>query len=546
MAEVGLRQELRGWQILLITMSGVIGVTIFSNGGQALEIAGPGGMLCAYCIVGLIAIAVMEGVSEMVQLFPAPNAIVEYVKAFVDADLAWVVGVAYWYTYSAIFATQIIAAAGFSSYWNFPQSWQTIVFYILSPIVILVINFAGVKWYGYVEAFGGSLKLCMVLGCGVFLYVTADQENFGSKYFEAGLQNNPRYASNHSQAVAYAIFIISYGFLAIEIVAMTAYEARDMKDLRRPSQLVAYIICFSYLFCALGEALDVEWNDPDLPVIYGASNVNGAATVKIKARSRAVVVIAAERAGYKHAPGFLTGCMIFSAMSAANTSLHLGTVVPRTGVPGWALLVSAIAFFWLPFLQLKSGYAAQELVEIMAVSGSVSGLIVWASLCLAFIRYEYWLRMHKDSLHGAHYGRYNRWDRTVRESSTFLGYFQPVVAWAGLAGCLLVVFVFSSAMWWNGVIRFRKVASAYASPIILLALWIIRKIVFGGKHEHQRASNSQSWVLKLTHHINGFLGSSGVLEGGSPRLSSPKDVVLINGDRLAATTVKTGHLSQML
>ncbi|KAF7502286.1 hypothetical protein GJ744_006165 [Endocarpon pusillum] len=369
MAEVGLRQELRGWQILLITISGVIGVTIFSNGGQALEIAGPGGMLCAYCIAGLIAIAVMEGVSEMVQLFPAPNAVVEYVKAFVDIDLAWVVRVAYWYTYSAIFATQIIAAAGFSSYWNFPQCWQTIVFYILSPIVILAINFAGVKWYGYVEAFGGSLKLCMVLGCGVFVYVIADQENLGSKYLEAGLQNNPRYASNHSQAVAYAVSIISYGFLAVEIVAMTAYEARDMKDLR---------------------------------------------------------------------------------------------------------------------------YAAQELVEIMAISGSVSGLIVWASLCLAFIRYEYWLRMHKDSLHGAHYRRYNQWDRTVRESSTFLGYFQPVVAWAGLAGCLIVVFVFSSAMWWNGVIRFRKVASAYATPIILLALWIIRKIVFGGKHEHQRG-----WFVKL-------------------------------------------------
>ena len=53
-------------------------------------------MLIAYCIIGLIAIAVMEGVSEMVQLFPAPNAVVEYVKAFVDVDLAWVVGVAYW------------------------------------------------------------------------------------------------------------------------------------------------------------------------------------------------------------------------------------------------------------------------------------------------------------------------------------------------------------------------------------------------------------------------------------------------------------------
>jgi amino acid permease len=60
-------------------------------------------MVLAYFIMGLVAIAVMEGVSEMVQLFPAPNAVVEYVKAFVDADLAWVVGVVYWYWFTLLF-----------------------------------------------------------------------------------------------------------------------------------------------------------------------------------------------------------------------------------------------------------------------------------------------------------------------------------------------------------------------------------------------------------------------------------------------------------
>ena len=39
----------------------------------------------------------MEGLSELVQLYPAPNAIPEYIKSFVDHDLAWVCGFAYWY-----------------------------------------------------------------------------------------------------------------------------------------------------------------------------------------------------------------------------------------------------------------------------------------------------------------------------------------------------------------------------------------------------------------------------------------------------------------
>lgn len=45
----------------------------------------------------IIAIAVSESVGELTQQFPIYNAIVEYVRAFVDEDLGWVIGVAYWY-----------------------------------------------------------------------------------------------------------------------------------------------------------------------------------------------------------------------------------------------------------------------------------------------------------------------------------------------------------------------------------------------------------------------------------------------------------------
>jgi amino acid transporter len=46
--------------------------------------------------MSIIAICVSEGISELSQKFAAPNAIVEYVRAFVDEDFAWVVGIAYW------------------------------------------------------------------------------------------------------------------------------------------------------------------------------------------------------------------------------------------------------------------------------------------------------------------------------------------------------------------------------------------------------------------------------------------------------------------
>ena len=66
------------------------------NSGEILRIAGPGGALIAFAVVGLAAIAAMDGHAEMIGLFPIANAKVKFVREFVDRDLATVVGFAYW------------------------------------------------------------------------------------------------------------------------------------------------------------------------------------------------------------------------------------------------------------------------------------------------------------------------------------------------------------------------------------------------------------------------------------------------------------------
>ena len=121
----------------------------------------------------------------------------------------------------------------------------------------------------------------------------------------------------------------------------------------------------------------------------------------------------------------------------------------------------------------------------MSQTGSVGCLLVWASQCLAFIRYRRWsviktllpsafysylhkpdnyrLEIHQENLTGA-FAKYDR-GTTVNKHDQFtsvLCYFQPAVAWLGLIGCLSVVLVFSSASWWNGNVTAKKVAVAYA------------------------------------------------------------------------------------
>jgi len=79
-----------------ITIGGIIGIGFFTNAGEVLSVAGPGGTVVAFFVVGLIAFFVMEGICEMIVLWPIPNAMVEFVRTFVDEDLAVVIGVGYW------------------------------------------------------------------------------------------------------------------------------------------------------------------------------------------------------------------------------------------------------------------------------------------------------------------------------------------------------------------------------------------------------------------------------------------------------------------
>lgn len=149
-----------------------------------------------------MAICVSECISELVQLFPISNPIVEYVRAFIDEELGWAIGIVYWYvkiqnnksavncgrlTYSAIFAAQNMTAAHLAEYWggSEPQTYRTVIFYFIAPVALLGINIFGVNVFGWIESIAGGLKILLVLATTFTLYgMAADSESFRVKYID--------------------------------------------------------------------------------------------------------------------------------------------------------------------------------------------------------------------------------------------------------------------------------------------------------------------------------------------------------------------------
>lgn len=142
-------------------ISGTIGMGLFENSGEILAIAGPGGGITAYTFVGFGVMMVMEGIAEMVTHWPISNAMIEFVRVFVDKELAVVIGVAYAsgnlsfrssesqlnpyrYAYSISFTTLVIAAGDLASHWTWSSSLQDVVFIVVAPIFLLILNCFGV------------------------------------------------------------------------------------------------------------------------------------------------------------------------------------------------------------------------------------------------------------------------------------------------------------------------------------------------------------------------------------------------------------------
>lgn len=252
--------------------------------------------------------------------------------------------------------------------------------------MLLGINCAGVKYYGYIECFGGAIKAVFVFGGIILMYVLAGKGHF--HYLEDGFRDRPPIVDNAATAVCLALPAIAYGFLGVEIIAVTAFEARNPRALRFPAKWIAYVVFVLEFLLVLGEVLAVGWQDPRLRPLGERGLVRTTERdIEHVHGTMAIFILAPFEAGVKTLPSILSGCVIFCVLSSANTALYvasrtlfgltreiepnhdhflmrrlakLGTVTPRTHVPAWALLVSILSFCWLPFLHSEYKHHSEQ------------------------------------------------------------------------------------------------------------------------------------------------------------------------------------------
>ncbi|KAF7539290.1 hypothetical protein G7054_g2283 [Neopestalotiopsis clavispora] len=459
----------------------VIGSAVFNYNGSVLEVSGPIGLLLAVLLNGIIAAFVGETVSELVQVFPAQNAIYLYVEQFVDEDLAWVASIAHWYCWASIMPVQMLNASRILEYWPDVDSVAgPMAFYGFTPWVLFALNLWGVDYFGWIETVGGALK------------------------------NKAHKETDNPEQNSFVVPTVAFIFLGVETTAIAAYEAQSTRSIARSSQITHWACLLLLFMVTLGIILGVKWDDCRLPGVWKFIGAHEPIADSVPHTDSATIISIWDV--HPDLAGVANGAIIFAVLSSANTALYIssrtlygmtqklrdnhmfsrwfkktfGQVWTSTGVPAMALLVSLLAFYWLPFvslgLKLKSPAALDDMIQIVSLTSSISCVITWTLLLIAYLRYDHWTSSCAQGLEKAGMERFIRGHPKYKAWNVLI-WLQPWTARLALLGCVFI-FACLSATWWTrpGGASFDMVVVAYGPHVIALAFWVLLKLWKYGLH----------------------------------------------------------------
>lgn len=303
-----------------------------------------------------------------------------------------------------------------------------------------------------------------------------------------------------------AILIVTYAYSGTEIVCIAACEAQNpRKALPSATRRVFWRILIFYVLASFLVALNINSGDPRLLRYYTnksgipASSFNDNPAVMYVGGnycddqftvyagyangSQSPWSVAFQSAGLCHWSSVANGFLVFFALSCGNAQLYVASRTiyslslqhkapaflkqcNRFGIPYAAVLASAL-------ISLTSYICVSELATsvFLSLTGiiSSSGVIVWFSMCLSFIRFYYGLKKRPDIV--------NRNDKSYPYRSPF----QPWLAIIGLIGTGFILLSMGFVVFLDGMWDTAFFFSSYGSLMLFAVFFFGYKLIKGSR-----------------------------------------------------------------
>lgn len=226
MTSTTLKKGLSTRHIRFMALGSAIGTGLFYGSADAIRIAGPG-VLIAYIIGGVAAYIIMRALGEMSVNNPQASSFSRYARDYLGPLSGYITGWTYCFEILIVAIADVTAFGIYMGVW-FPdvQHWV----WVLSVVLIIgALNLATVKVFGEVEFWLSLFKVVTILlmilaGFGIIFWGIG---NGGQATGISNLWTNGGFVPNGWIGVVLSLQIVMFAFGGIEIIGITAGEAKD-------------------------------------------------------------------------------------------------------------------------------------------------------------------------------------------------------------------------------------------------------------------------------------------------------------------------------
>lgn len=268
--EKGLQRGLTTRQLTMIAIGGAIGTGLFLGSGLAIGLAGPS-VILSYAIGALIALMLMGCLAEMTVAHPTSGSFGAYAESYINPWAGFAVRYSYWFCLVLAIGTEVTAVAIYMGYW-FPTV-PGFVWIIIFSVALLYVNVTSVNVFGAVEYWLSLIKIIAIVGFILLAVYVIFGANTSSSITFQNYTNDGGFFPNGFWGMWIAIFVSLFSYLSIEMIAVSAGEAKEPQKavpiaLRSAVVRLILFLYFNIVFNASNRTLGIS-GDRDKPVCKG-------------------------------------------------------------------------------------------------------------------------------------------------------------------------------------------------------------------------------------------------------------------------------------
>lgn len=373
-ARTELTQGLKGRQITMISIGGVIGAGLFVGSSQAVAAAGPA-VLVSFLLAAALVVLVMQMLGEMAVAQPDTGSFSTYADRALGRWAGFSIGWLYWWFYVLVIPIEAIAAGEVVAGLTGLPSWLPALVLIL---VLTGSNLLAVRNYGQFEYWFALLKVVaivafLVLGLLAVLGLVPGSGTSGV----TNLWQHGGFAPKGGVAILAGLLTAMFSFQGSEIVTIAAAEsAEPRKNIKKAVRAVVWRLGLFYLGSLFIVVSLVPWDadglaDGSYQAVLDRMNIPGA-------RQIMDVVLVVAVCSCLNSAVYTASRMVFS-LARRGDAPAVFAAASRAGVPRNAVAASAavgivavVANYLLPsvftYLIASSGAIALMMYMVIAIT----------------------------------------------------------------------------------------------------------------------------------------------------------------------------------